>query len=199
MVVAAEVVPMQRMKRRGFIALFGSVAAAWPIAVRAQQDGSIPRIGVLWPGGGPPPSPRMESFRKGLRRSGYIENQNVAIELRYAQAGFQQLADLAADLVLTKVDVIAVFGDLPTKIVQQATDTIPIVSLSDDLLGSGVIGSLSRPGGNTTGITILAPDFLQSDWSCCQRCCRDYLALLPCGIRLPPPLRLRCLRTQLAQ
>jgi putative ABC transport system substrate-binding protein len=100
----------------------------------------------------------MESFWKGLRRSGYIENQNVAIELRYAQAGFQQLPDLAADLVLTKVDVIAVFGDLPTKIVQQATDTIPIVSLSDDLLGSGVIGSLSRPGGNTTGITILAPE-----------------------------------------
>jgi putative ABC transport system substrate-binding protein len=146
------------MKRREFIALFGSVAAAWPIAVRAQQDGSIPRIGVLWPGGGPPPSPRMESFRNGLRRSGYIENQNVAIDLRYAQAGFQQLPDLAADLVLTKVDVIAVFGDLPTKIVQQATDTIPIVSLSDDLLGSGVIGSLSRPGGNTTGITILAPE-----------------------------------------
>ena len=100
----------------------------------------------------------MESFREGLRRSGYVEGQNVAVELRYAQAGQQQLADRAADLVRAKVDVIATFGDLATKITQNATDTIPIVALGDDLLGSGLIGSLSRPGGNTTGISILAAE-----------------------------------------
>jgi putative ABC transport system substrate-binding protein len=74
------------MRRRGFIKGFAA-SVTWPLAVRAQQA-SAAKVGVLWPGGGPPPSPRMESFRKGLRRSGYIENQNVAIELRYAQAGF---------------------------------------------------------------------------------------------------------------
>jgi putative ABC transport system substrate-binding protein len=100
----------------------------------------------------------LESFREGLRRSGFVEDQNVAIDLRYVQAGQQTLADHAADLVRAKVAVIATFGDSATKIAQQATSTIPIVSLADDLLGSGLIGSLSRPGANTTGITILAPE-----------------------------------------
>ena len=97
-------------------------------------------------------------IREGLRRSGFIEGQNIAIELRYVQAGRQTLTEHAADLIRTKVDVIATFGDSATKIAQQATSTIPIVSLADDLLGSGLIGSLSLPGGNTTGITILAPE-----------------------------------------
>jgi len=90
--------------------------------------------------------------------AGYVEDQNVTVELRYTQAGQQQLADHAADLVRANVDVIATFGDLSTKIAQQATSSTPIVALSDDLLGSGLISSLSRPGGNTTGITILAPE-----------------------------------------
>jgi putative tryptophan/tyrosine transport system substrate-binding protein len=144
------------MRRRDFIRVLGS-ALVWPLAARAQQA-STAKIGLLWPGAGPPVSPRLESFREGLRRSGFIEGQNVAIELRYVQAGHQTLTEHAADLIRTKVDVIATFGDSGTKIAQQATTTIPIVSLADDLLGSGLIGSLSRPGGNTTGITILAPE-----------------------------------------
>jgi len=100
----------------------------------------------------------MESFREGLRRSGYVEGQNVTIELRYAEAGLKQLPDLAADLIRAKVDVIATFGDLATKTAQQVTSTIPIVTLTDDALGSGLISSLSRPGGNTTGISILAAE-----------------------------------------
>jgi ABC-type uncharacterized transport system substrate-binding protein len=144
------------MRRREFITVL-SGAATWPLAARAQQA-STAKVGLLWPGAGPPVSPRLESFREGLRRSGFIEGQNVAIELRYAQAGHQTLTDHAADLVRAKVNVIATFGDSATKIAQQATSTIPIVALSDDLLGSGLIGSLSPPGGNTTGITILAPE-----------------------------------------
>jgi putative tryptophan/tyrosine transport system substrate-binding protein len=144
------------MRRRDFIRVLGSTLV-WPLAARAQQA-STARIGLLWPGAGPPVSPRLESFREGLRRSGFVEGQNVAIELRYVQAGHQTLTEHAADLIRTKVDVIATFGDSGTKIAQQATTTIPIVSLADDLLGSGLIGSLSRPGGNTTGITILAPE-----------------------------------------
>jgi putative ABC transport system substrate-binding protein len=100
----------------------------------------------------------MESFREGLRQSGYVEGQNVTIELRYTEAGQEQLAGHAADLVRANVDVIATFGDGGTKIAQQATSTIPIVTIGDDLLGSGLIGSLSQPGNNTTGITILGPE-----------------------------------------
>ncbi len=144
------------MRRRDFIALVGG-ASTWPLAARAQQA-STAKVGLLWPGAGPPISPRMESFREGLRRSGYVEGQNVTIELRYAQAGQEQLAGHAADLVRANVDVIATFGDGGTKIAQGATSTIPIVTIGDDLLGSGLIGSLSRPGANTTGISIVAAE-----------------------------------------
>jgi putative tryptophan/tyrosine transport system substrate-binding protein len=144
------------MRRREFITLVGG-AAAWPLTGRAQQA-STAKVGLLWPGAGPPVSPRMESFREGLRRSGYVEGQNVTIELRYTQAGQEQLVDQAADLVRANVDVIATFGDGPTKIAQAASSTVPIVTIGDDLLGSGLIGSLSRPGGNTTGISIIAAE-----------------------------------------
>src|SRR6516165_672638 len=145
------------MRRRDFITVIAGSAVAWPLAARAQQA-STAKVGLLWPGAGPPVSPRMESFREGLRRSGYVEGQNVTIELRYTQAGQEQLADHAADLVRANVDVIATFGDGPTKIAQAASSTIPIVTIGDDLLGSGLIGSLSRPGGNTTGISIIAAE-----------------------------------------
>jgi putative ABC transport system substrate-binding protein len=145
------------MRRREFITLLGGTAVAWPLAARAQQA-STAKVGLLWPGAGPPVSPRMESFREGLRRAGYVEGQNVTIELRYTQAGQERLADHAADLVRANVDVIATFGDGPTKIAQGASSTIPIVTIGDDLLGSGLIGSLSRPGGNTTGISIIAAE-----------------------------------------
>jgi putative tryptophan/tyrosine transport system substrate-binding protein len=105
-----------------------------------------------------PASPRMESFRQALRQLGYVEGQNVAIELRYAQRGLQQLPDLVAELLRLKVDVITTFGDYAPRTVQQATRTIPIVTMSDDILGSGLIASLSQPGGNITGVTILSPE-----------------------------------------
>lgn len=146
------------MRRRDFLRAIAGSATGWSSAARAQQDGSIPKIGVLWPGGTPPVTPRMESFREGLRRSGYVEGRNVTIELRYAEAGLKQLPDLAADLIRAKVDVIATFGDLATKTAQQLTSTIPIITLTDDALGAGLISGLSRPGGNTTGISILAAE-----------------------------------------
>jgi hypothetical protein len=144
------------MRRRDF--LIGGTAAAWPFAAHAQQAESTPRIGILWPGDAPPASPRMESFRQGLRALGFVDGQNVAIELLYAQRGSQQLPELAADLARLKVDVIFASGDFAPKVAQQATETIPIVAISDDILGAGVIASLSRPGGNTTGLTILSPE-----------------------------------------
>ena len=149
---------MLGLRRRDFIALLGGAAAAWPLAAKAQQGESTPRIGLLWPGDAPPASPRMESFRQGLRALGFVDGQNVAIELRYAQRGPQQLPELAAELVRLKVDVIFASGDFAPKVAQQATETIPIVAISDDILGAGVIATLSRPGGNTTGLTILSPE-----------------------------------------
>jgi putative ABC transport system substrate-binding protein len=149
---------MLGLRRRDFIALLGGAAAAWPLAAKAQQGETTPRIGLLWPGDAPPASPRMESFRQGLRALGFVDGQNVAIELRYAQRGPQQLPELAAELVRLKVDVIFASGDFAPKVAQEATETIPIVAIGDDILGAGIVASLSRPGKNTTGLTILSPE-----------------------------------------
>src|SRR2546430_8756509 len=98
--------------RRAFMSLIaGAATTAWPLTARAQQGG-MPTIGLLWPADAPPVFPRMESFRQGLRASTFVEGQNVAIELRYAQRGPQQLPELAAELVRSKVDVIFAGGDL---------------------------------------------------------------------------------------
>ena len=145
------------MKRRDFMTLLGG-AAVWPLAARAQLAGSVPRIGILWPGVSPPASPRMESFRRGLRDLGFVDGRNVAIELRYSREGAQRLPDLAAELVQMNVDLIYTAGDLAPKVAQQATRTIPIVAITDDMLGAGLVASLSEPGANITGLTILASE-----------------------------------------
>jgi putative ABC transport system substrate-binding protein len=146
------------MRRREFIGMIGATAgaAAWPTMARAQQP--MPTIGVLWPGAEPPASPRMESFRQALRQLGFVEGQNLAIELRYARKGLQQLPELADELVRMKVDVLTTFGDLSPKIARQTTQTIPIVAICDDILGAGVVTSLSRPDRNTTGLTIMSQE-----------------------------------------
>jgi ABC-type uncharacterized transport system substrate-binding protein len=146
-------------KRREFITLLGGAAAAWPLTLHAQQlpDG-VRKIGVLWPASAPPAPPRMEAFRQGLREAGFVEGQNLVIELRYAQRGPQQLAELAAEFARLRVDVIHASGDLAPRVAQQATTTIPIVVITDDVEGAGLITSLSRPGANTTGLTILSPE-----------------------------------------
>jgi putative ABC transport system substrate-binding protein len=146
------------MRRREFIIFVSGVVAGWPLAARAQPASSVRKIGVLWPGASPPAPPRMESFRQGLLESGFVEGQNVLIELRYAEKGLDQLPELAAELVRLKVEVIEASGDFAPRVAQQTTSTIPIVAFSDDVLGAGLISSLSRPGGNTTGLTIFSPE-----------------------------------------
>jgi putative ABC transport system substrate-binding protein len=147
------------MRRREFIGLLGGVVAASTRHARAQLlTGSVRKIGLLWPGTAPPASPRMESFRQGLSESGFVEGQNLVIELRYAQKGPQQLTELAAEFVRLQVEVIHASGDLAPRVARQATTAIPIVLISDDVEGAGLITSLSRPGGNTTGLTILSPE-----------------------------------------
>ena len=127
------------MRRREFITIAGGAALGWPLIAYAQQGENIPKIGVLWPGAMPPVSPRMESFRLALRQFGYIDGQTVTIELRYAEKGVRQLAELAAELIHLKVDVITAFGDLAPQVAQQATRTIPIVAICDDIIGAGLV------------------------------------------------------------
>jgi ABC-type uncharacterized transport system substrate-binding protein len=145
------------VRRRQFVAAL-LTAAALPFVARAQQTGSVQKIGLLWPGASPPASPRMEAFRQGLQEAGLVEGKDFQIELRYAYAGLAQLPELATELVRLNVNVIISAGDDGPRAVQAATKTIPIVAMTDDVLGARIVSNLSRPGGNTTGITILPPE-----------------------------------------
>ena len=146
---------MSQVRRRQFLIAAGALLAA-PLAAEAQQAGKTPRIAYLWPGASQPLIPRMEAFRQGLRESGYVEGQNIAVEIRSAEGRSDRLPQLAAELVRLNVDVIATSGEVATRVLQQATTTIPIVSFTDDLVGTGLVASHARPGGNTTGVSILA-------------------------------------------
>jgi ABC-type uncharacterized transport system substrate-binding protein len=100
------------------------------LVARAQQAGRTSRIGLLWPGDAPPTSPRMESFRQGLRASGFIDGHNITIDLRYAQQGLQQLLELAIELMRMNIDAIFAGGNLAAQVAKQATETIPIVVIT---------------------------------------------------------------------
>jgi putative tryptophan/tyrosine transport system substrate-binding protein len=145
------------MRRREFIGLIGG-ASILARTAHAQQAEAGRRIGVLWPGSTYPAPPRMNAFTLALRQLGFVEGQNLAIELRYARDGAQQLPELADELARANVDVIAAFGDLAPKIAHQKTEKTPIVAISDDILATGLVGSLSRPGGSVTGLTIMSAE-----------------------------------------
>ncbi len=139
---------------------FGLCAMLFALSVsaQAQQPTKVPRIGYLSASTPSSNAPRNEAFRQGLRELGYVEGKNIFIELRYAERKIDRLPRLAAELVRLKVDIIVSGGPAATRPLKQATKTIPIVMAFDtNPVGNGFVASLARPGGNITGLSMLAP------------------------------------------
>jgi putative ABC transport system substrate-binding protein len=148
------------MKRREFITLLGGAAATWPLAARAQQElRKAPRIGFLTRATDASVSTQIDAFRQGLRDLGWVEGKSISVEYRDAEGHADRLPALAAELVALNVDVIVTVDTPPTQAAKQATSTIPIViAVSADPVGAGLVSSLGHPGGNITGLSLLAPE-----------------------------------------
>src|SRR5262245_49077762 len=137
---------------------FCSMLLALPIPAQAQQPARIPRIGILFAASPPAQSARVEAFRRGLRELGYVEGKTIDVDYRSAEGKLERLSDLAAELVRLKVDVIVTIG-VAILAAKKATSTIPIVfAFSGDPVGTGIVSSLARPGGNLTGLSLMVSD-----------------------------------------
>jgi len=144
--------------RRQFISALGGAATAWPLVARAQQP-PVPVIGYLSPGTPEPDADLVAAFRTGLSETGYVESRNVAIEFRWAENESNRLPVLAADLVRQGVKVIVAISGPVAVIAAKVTTTVPIVFLvPEDPVRLGLVTSLSRPGGNMTGVNIFASE-----------------------------------------
>lgn len=145
------------MDRRTFICVVPSVLVTFPLNIEAQQAEKLPRIGYLGQNTAELGQPQLAAFRQGLRDRGWIEGQNVAIEVRFAEGKVDQLPTLVSELIHLKVDVIVTGSSATSWAAKTATQSIPIVmAASANALGEGLVSSLAHPGGNVTGMTFLA-------------------------------------------
>jgi putative tryptophan/tyrosine transport system substrate-binding protein len=148
------------VRRRDFIKAIAGTGATWPLAVYAQQS-ARPVVGFLHFGSPGPFQYQVAAFNQGLKETGYVDGQNTAIEYRWAEGRYDRLPALATDLVSRKADVVAAIGPPCASAAKQATSTIPIVfTIGTDPVADGLVVSLARPGGNLTGISLLAAELV---------------------------------------
>ena len=158
--------------------VIGLLLAVAPVAGEAQV-GKMPRVGLVLPGS---PSPeydrRLEAFRQGLREFGFTDKQNIVLEYRWAHGKFDPIPDLVADLLSLPVDVLVTDGQRSAHAAKDATSTVPIVlAVVGDVLQTGLVASLARPGGNLTGMTIMTPELGAKRLALLKHWCRKPLAL----------------------
>jgi ABC-type uncharacterized transport system substrate-binding protein len=158
--------------RREFITLIGGGAVAWPLTARAQPS-KVARIGALYIGFADAESFKNE-LREGLRELGYVEGQNIAFEFRSAEGKLDRLPELAAELVRLKVDVIVALYVASALAAKQATRDIPIVIVAAEVVETGIVPSLARPGGNVTGVSLMTAASNAKKSNCSAICCRRY-------------------------
>jgi putative ABC transport system substrate-binding protein len=154
---------LANVTRRWFVTRLPFATVAVPLAAGAQQPGQVPRVGYISPGSSSDPfrQRRFEAFRQGLRELGYVEGRHVVLEPRWAEGQYARYSALAADSVRLKVAAIVTVGGAATKAARQVTSTTPIVmSVVIDPVGSGLVPSLARPGGNLTGTSVMANDLI---------------------------------------
>lgn len=144
------------MRRRELIGLIGAMTYSWPLYSFAQEAGRSYRVGSLYQASWD--APHHVAFREELKRLGFIEARNLAIDQTGHGMRPEQFAQHAANLVMSNVDAIQCGGDAAIRAAQQATTAIPILGLTDDMVGAGLVRSLANPGGNTTGVSILASE-----------------------------------------
>ena len=165
----------EAMRRREFIAFVGGTAAAWLLPARAEQS-TVPVIGFLNAASPRPFANYVAGFRAGLKETGYVDGQNVAIEFRWAEGHYDLLPEMAADLVRRKVAVLAATGGAPSiTAAKAATTTIPIVfTIGTDPARAGFVSSLSRPGGNITGVNLFVVAMESKGLACFVRLFREF-------------------------
>jgi putative ABC transport system substrate-binding protein len=176
------------MKRRDFITLLGAAGATWPLVAGAQQPYKLPVVGVLNSGAAAPFAKMITAFQESLQKNGYVDGRNVKIELRWANGQYDKLPELASELVRIPVDVLAApGGDIAGMAAKGATSSIPIVFMvGRDPTKSHLVESLSRPGGNATGVNILTLELAAKR----MELLRDLLpARGPIGVLVNPTMR----------
>jgi putative tryptophan/tyrosine transport system substrate-binding protein len=152
------------MRRREFIGLLGGAAATWPLAARAQQVTKPAHLGYIWIGAKDSEHSTRDGLRQGLRELGYLEGRDYVLEERYAESQPDRLRGIIAELLQLKVALFLSPGVQVTNALIGGTSTIPIIATTPDLLASGFVSNLARPGGNVTGISLTAGPTLSEKW-----------------------------------